>query len=177
MTILQPIEICKEYIPEDDAQLMELYSKTIKELIESKVTVSTAESCTGGLLGKLITDIPGSSSIYYGGIISYTNEVKINVLGVSPIAIEEYTEVSDVVAGQMAERIKHITNSDVGISTTGFAGPGGGTDKNPLGTVYVGIANSKETVVYRLSFPSDSSRKQIRNGVAMYIVKKLSIYI
>ena len=125
-------------------------------------TVSTAESCTGGLIAKLITDIPGSSAVLSGGCVSYTNEVKRKVLGVDPKVIETDTEVSEACAKEMADGARRLFGTDLAISTTGYAGPGGGTAENPVGTVYLGIACASGTDCIRISAPSGATRSQVR---------------
>jgi len=111
-------------------------------LIARGLTVSTAESCTGGLIGKSITDIAGTSACYRGGVISYSCDVKRDVLGVREESLAEtgYDAVSAQVALEMAEGVLKLTGSDIGISTTGLAGPAGGSDDKPVGLVYIGIA-------------------------------------
>lgn len=108
-------------------------------LIENKLTISTAESCTGGNIAHLITSLPGSSAYFKGSVVSYCNEVKHFVLNVSADDIKQYTAVSNPVARQMAENVAILMNTDAAISTTGIAGPGGATDAYPVGSVWIGI--------------------------------------
>ena len=103
-------------------------------------TLSVAESCTGGGLGAMLTSVPGSSSYFWGGIISYDNRVKESLLGVNPQDLAEFGAVSEQVAKQMAAGVRARLNTDWGLSITGIAGPGGGTDAKPVGLVYVGLA-------------------------------------
>ena len=138
-------------------------------LKEKNLTLASAESCTGGLVGKLLTDVPGASAVYLGGIISYTNEVKINILGVSEATIEKYTEVSVQTATEMAECVRKKFSSDIGVSVTGFAGPGGGTENDPVGTVYIAVATAENTRALRLSIEGEQSREQIRRTAAHVI--------
>ena len=138
-------------------------------LREKKLTVASAESCTGGLVGKLLTDVPGASAVYLGGVISYTNEIKINILGVSAETIKNYTEVSAETAKEMAERVREKFSSDIGVSATGFAGPSGGNEKDPVGTVYIAVATSDNTRALRLSLDVEQSREQIRRTSAHVI--------
>jgi nicotinamide-nucleotide amidase len=121
--------------------------KSIEEVLgimlkEQNLTLATAESCTGGLIGKLLTDIPGSSSYYLGGIISYGNEVKTGILGVQPLSISKYGAVSHEVASQMALGVRKLMQSDIGVSITGIAGPEGGSKEKPVGTLYIGLSLS-----------------------------------
>ncbi len=110
-------------------------------LLAKGQTLAVAESCTGGGLGQILTETPGSSSYFIGGIISYSNQVKINLLGVNPDDLEREGAVSAIVARQMAAGVKEKLGTDWGVSITGIAGPGGGTDLKPVGLVYIGIAS------------------------------------
>ena len=103
------------------------------------MTLAVAESCTGGLLSKRITDVPGCSDYYLGGVCSYANEVKMKVLGVKKETLDTVGAVSPEVAGQMAEGVAKALGSDVGVGITGVAGPGGGTDEKPVGLVYISV--------------------------------------
>ena len=148
------------------------YTELVGELTKKGLTVSTAESCTGGLMGKLFTDVSGSSAVFSGGMITYTNHIKINKLGVSAETIEQYTEVSFECAAEMAMRAREYFETDIGVSATGFAGPTGGTENDPVGTVYLGVSTKARTVVYRLSF-EDCNRNDIRYGTAFAAVKTI----
>lgn len=141
----------------------------VSELKRKNITLATAESCTGGLVGKLLTDVSGVSAIYLGGVISYTNEIKINILGVSEQTIREHTEVSAETAVEMAERVKEKFSSDIGVAVTGFAGPDGGTEKDPVGTVYISVAAASGTKALRLSLDGDFNRAEIRRTAAHII--------
>ena len=116
-------------------------------------TLSVAESCTGGGLGSILTDVPGSSEYFMGGVISYANRVKIEILGVNADDLAAEGAVSEIVARQMALGVKFILGTDWGVSITGVAGPGGGTETKPVGLVYIGIASpdgSVEGIKYQL---------------------------
>ena len=149
-----------------------VYAKLVGELIKKDLTVSTAESCTGGLMGKLFTDVSGSSAVFSGGMITYTNHIKINKLGVSAETIGKHTEVSFECAAEMAQRAREYFETDIGVSATGFAGPTGGTKNDPVGTVYLGVSTKARTVVYRLSF-EDCNRNDIRYGTAFAAAKTI----
>ncbi len=138
----------------------------VERLAAEGKTIATAESCTGGLIAKLITDVPGSSAVFFGGVVSYTNEVKINVLGVDPAVIEAETEVSHACARAMAEGARRLMGTDYAISTTGFAGPGGGTERDPVGTVYIGFSTPNGTQSLRFSAPTGATREEIRLAAA-----------
>ena len=149
-------------------------AKNLVTLAASRgVTVSGAESCTGGLCAKLITDIPGSSAVFCGACVTYTNEVKKALLGVDPAVIEAHTEVSYACAEAMASGARRAIGSDLAYSTTGYAGPGGGTERDPVGTVYVGIADECGVKSYRLSLPQNATRTQIRNATAVFVLERL----
>lgn len=115
-------------------------------------TVATAESCTGGYIAHLITSVAGSSEYYKGGVVAYTNEIKANVLGVKVVDIEQYGAVSEPVVRQMAEGVKRLTGADCAIATSGVAGPGGGTEEKPVGTVWIGIATPERTIARKFVF-------------------------
>ena len=109
-------------------------------LAERNHTLATAESCTGGLIAKNITDIPGSSRVFKGGWCVYSNEMKIQQLNVNPESIEQFGAVSELVARELAVNAREIANADYALATTGIAGPDGGTDQKPVGLVYIAIA-------------------------------------
>lgn len=138
----------------------------VRTLTERKLTVGCAESCTGGLIGSLITNVPGASAVFAGGLITYTNEMKIRLLGVNPATIEAHTEVSSACAAEMAAGALRVLGVDVAVSTTGYAGPGGGTPENPVGTVYVGVATKDGAHAFRLSYSAQKSRAFIRQAAA-----------
>ena len=102
-------------------------------------TVATAESCTGGLIGSLLTDVSGSSDYYLGGVIAYANEVKQHLLGVDATTLAAVGAVSEQVALAMARGVRHLLGADYGLSTTGIAGPTGGTPDKPVGLVYIAL--------------------------------------
>ena len=124
-------------------------------------TIATAESCTGGGIGAVLTAVPGSSKVYKGGIISYTNEVKIKLLGVDEDILNCDGAVSGKVAEMMAKGVRNALNTDVAVSVTGLAGPDGDNYGNPVGTVYIGYSDCKTTLSRRFSFAGD--RESVRN--------------
>ncbi|MBQ5527958.1 MAG: nicotinamide-nucleotide amidohydrolase family protein, partial [Bacteroidales bacterium] len=121
-------------------------------------TLSAAESCTGGEISHLITTVPGSSSYYLGSVTSYAIPVKENVLGVTPLLILEHGVVSSEVAAAMADGVRRLTGSDYSVATTGFAGPGGGDERYPEGTVWVGVATPDG--IYTKMFQYHNDRKR-----------------
>ena len=147
-------------------------TRVVTRLKERALTVATAESCTGGLIAKSITDVAGSSAVLAGGMVTYTNRIKTDVLGVDASIIEEHTEVSHACAKAMAERAKEMLGTDYALSATGYAGPGGGTEKDPTGTVYIGIATPNGVRSERICV-ENATRAQVRNTVAHYALTML----
>ncbi len=131
-------------------------------LRDKGLTLSAAESCTGGLIAKRITDISGSSRVFLGGCVTYTNEVKEKLLGVCHETLEKYGAVSEQTAAEMARGVRMRLGSDIGVSATGIAGPSGGTDETPVGTVFIGISTRSGEKVRKLSLSSMRSREYIR---------------
>ena len=134
--------------------------RTVDDLVadgmrERGETVAVAESCTGGLLGGRLTERPGSSDYFLGGVISYANQVKMDVLHVPAGMLAEYGAVSKEVAGAMAEGVRAVAGGTHGLSVTGVAGPAGGSPEKPVGLVYVGCASAAGTTVVRRMFPGD----------------------
>lgn len=125
-------------------------------------TLATAESCTGGGIGAAITAVPGASAVFRGGIISYTNEIKEKLLGVDGAVLAKYGAVSNPVAGAMASGARNALQSDVAVSVTGLAGPGGDDFGNPVGTVCIGYSDKRQTFArqYRFYGDRDDIRQQ-----------------
>ena len=130
----------------------------ITRLRQKGLTLSAAESCTGGLIAKRLTDVPGASAVFLGGVVSYTNAVKAGVLGVPRDLLEQYGAVSEPAARAMAEGVRRLTGSDLAVSVTGLAGPDGDERGNPVGTVYLGLSLPGETLVRRLALGGDRPR-------------------
>jgi nicotinamide-nucleotide amidase len=131
-----------------------------------KLTISVAESLTGGLVQDKLTDIPGSSEYFIGGIIAYSNEAKIKLLSVSKNTLRKYGAVSEQVAQEMAEGVKEIFGTQIGISTTGIAGPGGATPEKPVGLVYIGISMELENLVRKFQFTGNREINKHRSAQA-----------
>jgi nicotinamide-nucleotide amidase len=144
---------------EEDDRLEEIVGRI---LIKRGLTLSTAESCTGGLLSSRITDVSGSSKYFLGGIISYSNKSKIDILKVKSTTIEKFGAVSVETAKEMALGIRKVFNSDIGISTTGIAGPTGGTKSKPVGLVWIGYSDEKNNYTKRFFFGNIRERTKIR---------------
>ncbi len=138
-----------------------------RQLIARSQTVSVAESCTGGGLGQLLTETPGSSSYFWGGVISYDNRVKQGLLGVGADILETHGAVSAEVAVSMALGVRDRLGTDWGISITGVAGPDGGSPKKPVGLVYIGLASAEQTLTKKYLFDQTLTRAQIRQRSAL----------
>ena len=148
----------------------------ILELLKSRgMTFAAAESCTGGLVAKRITDLPGASAVFRGGIVSYTNEVKANVLGVPRELLDTYGAVSAPVARSMAENVRRLTGADLGVSVTGVAGPDKDDRGNEVGTVFIALAGSKETFVRQLDL--GTGRGRIRTLSAHHVFDMIRRYL
>ena len=119
----------------------------IKKLIDKKISISIAESCTGGLLSSKITSISGASAIFNMGLITYSNNAKIKILKVNKIIIKKFGSVSFQCCEQMVKNLSDISNSKINVSITGIAGPKGGTKKKPVGLVYVGLKFGNKLIV------------------------------
>ena len=147
----------------------------IQHLIAQHITISSTESCSGGLISKMITDIPGCSAIYPGGVCSYSNEMKIKWLGVKASTLEQYGAVSAETALEMAQGIRNATGSDYGISTTGIAGPGGGSAEKPVGLVYIAVVGPEYQQVEKLPLNPNIqlSRAFIQQQAAEYAFQML----
>ncbi len=130
------------------------------------LTLAVAESCTGGLLGHRITEVPGSSDYFLGGIISYSNEAKENLLGVQHETLLRHGAVSEETAREMAQGARQALGSDLALSVTGIAGPGGGTSEKPVGLAYIALAHAGGEIVERHVWPGDRSHNKIHSAEA-----------
>jgi nicotinamide-nucleotide amidase len=147
-------------------------------LRKAKATVAVAESCTGGLIGHRLTNIPGSSDYVERVIVVYSNQAKIDLLKVPEEVILTHGAVSEPTAKLMAEGIRNLAGTTFGLSTTGIAGPAGGSPEKPVGTVFISLTDGKETVTKEYYFPGD--RQQIKwmtsavalNRIRQYLLKK-----
>ncbi len=133
----------------------EIQKKIGDLLISNSHTISTAESCTGGYLSSLITSVPGSSRYYKGSIVSYSNEVKIEQLNILPKDLENHGAVSEEVVRKMAEEVRVRLKTDVSLAVSGIAGPEGGTEEKPVGTVWIAYADSEKTISKKVNFTKD----------------------
>jgi len=137
--------------------LADLAARLQELAIARGITVATAESCTGGNIAHQITSQSGSSGYFLGGVVSYANDVKHRVLGVSETILDNPGAVSEPCARAMAEGARALIGADIAVSTTGIAGPDGGTARKPVGLVYIGLATASETIVEERVFPGDRS--------------------
>ena len=137
--------------------------RLITLLTQAGKTIVTAESCTGGMIGAAITDVPGSSSAFYGGFITYANSAKSRMIQVQPRLIRDYGAVSNQVARAMADGARNTARADYALSVTGIAGPDGGSEKKPVGLVYVAMSSELATVVIEHRF-GDLGREGIRRA-------------
>ncbi|MCM1504986.1 MAG: CinA family nicotinamide mononucleotide deamidase-related protein [Muribaculum sp.] len=139
-------------------------------LIDKKFTISTAESCTGGNIAHLLTSIPGSSEAFKGSVIAYSNEVKHNLLGVNEETLRQFGAVSRQVVEQMAEGVCRALGTDCAIATSGIAGPAGGSDEKPVGTVWIAVRTPERTFSFSHRFPGNRQRVIFRASMAAMIM-------
>jgi len=133
----------------------EIEIQIVRLLTERGETLAVAESCTGGYIAHLLTNVPGASAVFSAGIVTYSNEAKQKFLGVSSETLARYGAVSEPVAREMAEGARHVSGTDYGVAVTGIAGPGGGSEDRPVGTVFIAAAGSRETAVQRQFNPGE----------------------
>jgi len=145
----------------------------IKTSIEKGITISTAESCTGGYISNIITNIPGSSGCFVGGVVAYSNDVKVNTLWVDEKIIEEHGAVSKEIAEEMSKGIRDRTGSSIGLAVTGIAGPSGGTEEKPVGTVFISVhLKDGKTITERFQLES-LSRSEFKDEVSERVLGML----
>src|SRR5438445_8728419 len=145
----------------------------VKLLLQRNQTVAVAESCTGGLLANRITNVPGASAVFLAGYVCYANQAKIEMLDVDRELIEKHGAVSEQVACALAEHARACARSDYALATTGVAGPSGGSPEKPVGTVYIALAASGETITKKFFFPTDRETfKQIATQAALELLRR-----
>ncbi len=137
-----------------------LEARVARVLLAKGYRLSTAESCTGGLISHRLTNIPGSSNYFDRGVIVYSNESKIDMIGVPQDVIIKNGAVSEQTAKAMAEGVRDLAKTDIGLAVTGIAGPGGGTKEKPVGLVYIGLASIRPTLVEKFNF--SGGRQEIK---------------
>lgn len=162
-----------EYVFGHEGDSME--SVVAKLLLDNKLTISLAESCTGGLIAKKLTDLPGSSSYLMYGVVSYSNQAKEKILGVRPETLEKFGAVSEETALEMVNGVRTILNTHLAVSVTGIAGPDGGTREKPLGLVYIAVAGEKGSYCKKHLFYGD--RENIREMSARAALNMVRLYI
>lgn len=144
----------------------DVLEKQIGDMLRRKgITIATAESCTGGEIAHMITSVPGSSAYFKGSVVAYANEVKVNVLGVQATDLEREGAVSETVVLQMAEGVKKLMHTDYAVSTSGVAGPDGGTPEKPVGTVWIGVATPDKTFARKFVFSFTRERNMAKAAV------------
>jgi len=146
-------------------------SALIRKMRSKQLSVSFAESCTGGWVSKLMTDVAGASSVYKGSLIVYGNESKRDLLKIPDRILKKFGAVSGQTAREMAKRVRKCFSSDLGISITGIAGPGGGTPKKPVGLIFIGLADKKKSRAWR--FQLKGSRRKVRLETAARVFEIL----
>ncbi|PKN51615.1 MAG: competence/damage-inducible protein A [Deltaproteobacteria bacterium HGW-Deltaproteobacteria-13] len=150
--------------------------QTLEEVIadlltEKKLTISVAESCTGGMIASRLTDVSGSSNYFERGLVTYSNAAKISMLGVPAEVIEKHGAVSEETARLMAEGVRRLAGTDLGLSSTGIAGPTGGSKEKPVGTVYIALADAKQTICRHYSYRWDRQRnKEMFSEAALFLL-------
>lgn len=154
-----------------DPTLLSLSSSVGSVLLEQGLTISTAESCTGGLLSHALTAQSGSSAYFMGGVVAYSNTIKERILGVQPETLLVFGAVSLQTAGQMAQGVRLKFETDIGLSTTGIAGPTGGTPEKPVGLVWIGISTPSRTHAFENHF--EGSRFEIMHQTVIEVLRRL----
>ncbi len=135
--------------------MLKRINKIINRFSEKNIKIAVAESCTGGYVSNMITNVSGASKVFERGIVCYSNKAKIDLLNVDHLAIEEYGAVSEIVVKQLASNVRTTSNVDIGIGISGIAGPTGGTQDKPVGLVFIGFSTDKETSVIQYNFKAD----------------------
>ena len=142
-------------------------------LIKKELKIATTESCTGGLLSSRLTDVSGSSAFIHLNLVTYSNQAKNKILGVQLSTLENFGAVSEECAKEMAEGLHKLTHADICVSTTGIAGPTGGTADKPVGLMYSGIYFCGKTTVSKILMPSDTPRKDMKQKFTDEVLKNI----
>jgi PncC family amidohydrolase len=156
---------------EPKRDLLQLSGQVGQILTDKAYTISTAESCTGGLLAHVLTAISGASGYYIGGVVAYSNPIKETALGVNPETLIQHGAVSPQTAQEMADGVRQRFMTTFGLSTTGIAGPTGGTPEKPVGLVFLGLSTSDSTAVFKCQFSGE--RGEIQNESVQKILVEL----
>ena len=151
-------------------------TQVFERLDASGMTIAVAESCTGGLIAHRLTNVPGVSACFLGGIVAYSNEAKVGLLGVTRADLDAHGAVSELVARQMAEGVRERFGADIGVGVTGIAGPGGATPGKPVGLVYVAVSSGAETTVRRHEFPGprEAVKAQSADEALSMVLERIS---
>lgn len=152
-----------------------LSTAVVAELIEAGKTVSVAESCTGGWIAKVLTDVAGSSACFGYGIVSYSNGAKESILGVRPASLDEHGAVSEVVVKEMAQGVLNLSGADFALAVSGVAGPGGGTEEKPVGTIWIAWAARRlqETLIEAEHHLVPGDREAVRSRTVILALQGL----
>lgn len=161
-----------------DREVLNIEERVAKLLVERKLTIAAAESCTGGLVSARLVNYPGISEVFMEGAVTYSNDAKMNRLGVKKETLEKFGAVSSETAAEMAEGIARTAGTDLGLSTTGIAGPGGGTETKPVGLVYIGLFVKGKVMTKELSLSGDrqSIREKTVTELLEWLEKELDNY-
>ena len=155
-----------------EAELRVSATALVAALRERGLTLAAAESCTGGWFAKSVVDVPGASEVFLGGVVSYVNRIKEQVLGVPRALLDQYTAVSAPVAEAMAIGAQKLTGADIAVSVTGLAGPGGGTAEIPVGRVYIGLCDKKGSTVIPLDL--SGTRDEVRAQAVLCMMNEIT---
>lgn len=158
--------------------ILERIEKLVKNFSEKKLKISVAESCTGGFVSHMFTNISGASKVFERGIVCYSNLAKIELLNVDPTIIEKYGAVSEQVVKQLAYNIRVLSNVDIGIGISGIAGPTGGTPEKPVGIVFIGVSTEKDTIVQKFRFKTDriTFKRKVLEKIVYFLEELLLKY-
>jgi PncC family amidohydrolase len=164
-------------LEQSNIDLNSINELVVKALAENNMKIATAESCTGGLISKKITEVSGSSAVFDCGVCSYSNEIKNKVLGVDKAVLDTLGAVSAETAKQMAKGVRLLANSDIAVSTTGIAGPTGATPQKPVGLVYIGLSTAQGNIAVKalLAENKNNTRERVRElatAGALYLAYK-----
>ena len=156
-------------LKEKGISMEEVPSLLIEKLSLKGLKIATAESCTGGLISKLITDVGGSSAVFDCGVCSYANCIKEKVLGVSSDTLKDFGAVSPNTAKEMAEGVLSLAKADISVSTTGIAGPSGGSEEKPVGLVYIAVAKKSGTEIIMADFSAKNNNRDKNRQLAAHL--------
>ena len=156
---------------------MTIEEKIAKILIDKNLTIATTESCTGGLLSSKLTDVSGSSAFVHLNFVTYSNEAKHKILGVSTETLEKFGAVSEECSIEMAKGLHNVTHADICVSTTGIAGPTGGTAEKPVGLMYSTIYSKNKTESFKVLLSPDLERIKMKEAFAQAVLEKVYSFL